>query len=259
MGSLRKIIKRVIPDSCLGYLTCGTTNLSSREEWLQKNIALIPKNSRILDAGAGELRYKSFCEHLNYVSQDFGQYDGKGDGSSLQTSEWDQTKLDIVCDITSIPEPDKSFDAIMCVEVLEHLPDPVAALREFSRLIKDGGTLILTAPFCSLTHFAPYHFYTGYNRYFYEKWLPELGFKIMEIDANGNFFEYLGQEINRLPFVEGKYVTKLPFGPIKRIFKKFATYYLLNRLKELSEKNSVSEELLCFGYHIKAVRKERNQ
>ena len=62
---------------------------------------------------------------------------------------WDQTGLDIVGDITSIPEPDASFDAILCVEVLEHVPDPLAALRELGRLLKPNGQLILTAPFCS--------------------------------------------------------------------------------------------------------------
>ena len=126
----------------------------------------MPAGSRILDAGAGELRYKPLCSHLEYVSQDFAQYNGQGDGVGLQMGNWDQTHLDIVCDITQIPEPDQSFDVIMCIEVFEHLPDPLAALREFNRLLKSGGWLIITAPFNSLTHFAPYHFYTGLTNIF---------------------------------------------------------------------------------------------
>jgi 2-polyprenyl-3-methyl-5-hydroxy-6-metoxy-1,4-benzoquinol methylase len=46
----------------------------------------------------------------------------------------------------------------MCVEVFEHLPEPIKAVEEFARLFKPGGYLILTAPFCSLTHFAPLSF-----------------------------------------------------------------------------------------------------
>ena len=121
-----------------------------------------------------------------HVAQDFGRYNGKGDGKGLQAGHWNQEGLDIVADITSIPEPDGSFQAVMCVEVLEHIPEPIKALREFRRLLATGGYLIITAPFCSLTHFAPYHFYTGFNRYFYEKHLPEHGFEILELAPNDN-------------------------------------------------------------------------
>src|SRR3546814_3576831 len=58
---------------------------------------------------AGELQYKRFCTHLNYVSQDFAQYDGKGDGHGLQTDNWDNSLIDIVSDITEIPVANESF------------------------------------------------------------------------------------------------------------------------------------------------------
>ncbi|WP_291315610.1 class I SAM-dependent methyltransferase [Desulfuromonas sp.] len=96
----------------------GTHNLANREKWLELALQQIPAGSRILDAGAGELQYKRFCSHLNYVSQDFAKYDGNGNGSGLQVGGWDQSRIDIVSDITSIPRPDSSFDAIMCIEVL---------------------------------------------------------------------------------------------------------------------------------------------
>ena len=75
----------------------------------------------------------------------------------LQTGEWDTSRIDLVSDITEIPAPDASFDAILCSEVLEHIPEPTHALDEFMRLLRPGGTLILSAPFASLVHFAPYH------------------------------------------------------------------------------------------------------
>src|SRR5262245_35134792 len=89
--------------------TVGTQNRATREAWLEPTLAAIPAGSRILDAGAGELQYRRFCTHLRYVSQDFGQYDGIGDGIGRQTTTWDQTRLDIVCDIAAIPEPSNSF------------------------------------------------------------------------------------------------------------------------------------------------------
>jgi SAM-dependent methyltransferase len=222
-------------------------NEASRERWLESALQRIPTGSRVLDAGAGTQRYRKFCGHLDYVSQDFGEYDGKGDLAGLQMGDFDYGKLDIVCDITSIPEPDGSFDAIMCVEVLEHLPDPVAALKELGRLTKAKGYLLITAPFCSLTHFAPFHFSTGFNRYWYEKHLGDSGFTIAEIAANGNFFDYLSQELLRLPAVSARYSDGKP-----HLLEAVCLRLLRHMLQRFSGRDKGSSELLCFGYHVLA-------
>lgn len=52
-------------------------------------------------------------------------------------------------DVTALPWPDGSFDAVVCGDVIEHLvPDDAAAmLREIHRVLAPGGRLILhTAP-----------------------------------------------------------------------------------------------------------------
>lgn len=179
------------------------------------------------------------------MSQDFDQYDGTGDGNGLQTGSWDQTRLDIISDITAIPEPDASFDAIMCTEVFEHLPEPIGAIQEFSRLLKPDGILIITAPFCSLTHFAPYHFYSGFNRYFYEKHLKENGFEILEITENGNYFEYIAQEIRRIRSVSKQYAEDRP-----SLIETYALHVVLKMLERFSKKDKGSKSLLIFGFHI---------
>ena len=51
-------------------------NEDQRNLWLTKILADIPAGKRILDAGAGELRNKPLCLHLDYVSQDICQYEG---------------------------------------------------------------------------------------------------------------------------------------------------------------------------------------
>jgi len=229
---------------------CGTQNQANRERWLEQALARIPAGSRILDAGAGECSYKRFCVDLDYVSQDFAEYDGKGDDRGLQMGKWYQSNLDIISDITSIPEPDTSFDAIMCVEVFEHLPEPIKVIREFARLLKPGGHLILTAPFCSLTHFSPYHFYTGFSRYFYTTHLPANGFEIVELQENGNFFEYLGQEIRRIPSMAERYTG----GSKCNRLESLAIKLCLSMLERFSRKDSGSSELLHFGCHIYAVK-----
>jgi len=209
----------------------------------------VPAGQRILDAGAGTQQYSRFCGHLRYVAQDFGQYDGRGDAAGLQTGTFDYGKLDHVCDVTAIPEPDGAFDAVMCTEVLEHIPRPDLAIREFARLLRPGGLLIVTAPFCSLTHMAPYHFYSGFSRYWYERTLGEHGFAVLTIEPNGNFFEYLAQELWRLESIAERYTRLRPDASQQNAVLTVQAF-----LGSLSAADAGSTELLCFGYHVLARR-----
>lgn len=214
---------------------------------MKKTLADIPSGSRILDAGAGELHKKPLCDHLIYVSHYLCQYDGKGDGLGLQKGQWDTMRIDLVCDINAIPEPDASFDAILCSEVLEHIPDPLKALDEFSRLLKPAGKLILTAPFSSLVHFALQHFCTGFSRYWYEHQLPMRGFEIEELSSNGDWFAYCQQELMRLGSVARRYGDKtwpLAFG----LMILGALYFKIRRGKR-------ADDLACFGWHCVAIKK----
>jgi ubiquinone/menaquinone biosynthesis C-methylase UbiE len=225
----------------------GRNNESSRLHWLQRYLARLPQGLKVLDAGAGELRNKAYCKHLQYVSQDFCQYEGKGDGVALQTGEWDTTRIDIVSDITAIPVADGSFDVVLCTEVLEHVPDSLSALRELARVVKPQGQMILTAPFCSLTHFAPYHYATGLSRYWYEKHLEALGFTMVEVRPNGGWLDYVAQELWRLPWI-GKTYSSRVLGWVALALALPALGVM--RLMKRSDRGST--ELLTFGWQIVA-------
>src|SRR5688572_8138645 len=111
------------------------TNEERRIAWVKSTLQSLPAGLRLLDAGAGEQQYRKFCSHLNYVSQDFAAYHPEEEKEGLQMEKWDYGKLDIVSDIVNIPVEAATFDAVLCTEVFEHIPDPVAAIREFSRLL----------------------------------------------------------------------------------------------------------------------------
>lgn len=232
--------------------TVGLHNEQTRKSWLARVLNEIPAGSSILDAGAGECQFKPLCCHLEYTSQDFSQYDGTGSAAGLQTGAWDTSRIDVVSDISDIPLPAASFDAIMCTEVLEHIPDPAKALAEFGRLIKPGGMLILTAPYCSLTHFAPYHFFSGFNRFFYQHHLGDLGFDIVEMNSNGNFFEYMAQEVRRIESVAVRYAGSPGLAKVEND----SIDVVLALLQRFSSVDAGSDELLCFGFHVLA-RKAR--
>lgn len=226
----------------------GTTNESERVAWIEQTLKKIPAGLTLLDAGAGESQFKKFCGHLKYIAQDFGQYTGGGD-TGLQTGTWDNSKLDIVSDITAIPLQNHSVDAIMCTEVFEHIPNAVAAIQEFSRLVKPGGYLLVTAPFTSLTHFAPYHFATGFNRFFYEKHLPENGFEIADLQMNGNYFEFIAQENRRIKRMAKEYA-----GVKINLLEQVFIHGVLWTLQRLSKRGQRSSELLSYGVHVFAKK-----
>lgn len=49
-------------------------------------------------------------------------------------------------DAQNLPYADSSFDMIVSCETIEHLPNPLAALREMTRVARSGGILFLTTP-----------------------------------------------------------------------------------------------------------------
>lgn len=44
--------------------------------------------------------------------------------------------------IDAIPLDAASFDVVLCIQVLEHVPDPAAAVRELRRVVKPGGLVL---------------------------------------------------------------------------------------------------------------------
>ncbi|MHC9087012.1 class I SAM-dependent methyltransferase [Luteimonas sp. RIT-PG2_3] len=68
---------------------------------------------------------------------------------------------DVFGDAGRLPFRDASIDTVLLLEVLEHLRHPAEALSEISRVLRPGGTLLLTLPFLYPVHDAPH----DYQRY----------------------------------------------------------------------------------------------
>jgi SAM-dependent methyltransferase len=56
-----------------------------------------------------------------------------------------------------LPYPDRTIDIIVCVEALEHLISPRHTLREFGRVLRPGGCLIISTPNVQ-SMFSRFHF-----------------------------------------------------------------------------------------------------
>ena len=224
-------------------------NQYERDCWVAKQASQVAAGARVLDVGAGSGPYRPLFVHCEYRAHDFGQEPG---------TVGKYTKLDYESDILTIPVPDGSFDVVLCTEVLEHVPEPILAVKEMARILKREGRLLLTAPLGSFLHQEPYHFYGGYTPYWYRKFLPEAGLQIASIESNRGFFSWFGQEASRFsavidprrslragwrwPLLALLWLTTLPFCRL-----------LFPLLGSALDKLGL-EQTATVGYHVVAVR-----
>jgi len=108
---------------------------------------LIQRSHTILDIGtsqrfAKELKkYETLFEGKNYIAAGYHPENIYG-----------VYNCDIHADIEAIPYDNESMDAIICLEVLEHVKNPFQAAKEIKRVLKKDGTLLLTVPFLTSYH-----------------------------------------------------------------------------------------------------------
>ena len=109
----------------------------------------LPRTARLLDAGAGEgalvARYRDRGRDI--VGAD-----------SAYASE-----LVEKADLLALPFEDSSFDAVLLLDVLEHVPllDQPKALAEIARVLKGGGLLVMSVPNLAHLHSRMRFFFTG--------------------------------------------------------------------------------------------------
>jgi SAM-dependent methyltransferase len=112
----------------------------------------------------------------------------------LHHGQWDTGEIDIVSDITSVPQPDASFDVVLCTEVLEHVPEPLAVLRGIARVLKPGGRLYLAAPQSWHQHQKPYDFFR-YTSFGLRHLLARSGLEVVELSPMGGYFWFMSFQL----------------------------------------------------------------
>jgi SAM-dependent methyltransferase len=220
----RKIKRAILKISIIKNFYTSLNNQFVRDDFIITELKKLSQLSLILDAGCGNQPYRKHCSNLIYKAQDFAQYtvDLKKMIGSEGVGGYDGYKygeLDYIGDIWIIKEQNDTFDAILCSEVLEHIPYPIETIKEFSRLLKKNGTLILTAPSNCLRHMDPYFFYTGFSDRWYEKILGENGFNIKTITPVGDYYSWLAVEMIRTA-ISHSFFAKLLLAPAFLFFYK---------------------------------------
>lgn len=100
----------------------------------------------VADIGCGEQPLRFYVEELE------GRYTGVDIQQNVKGT------VEIIASILQVPRQNRSFDVILCTEVLEHVSDTYHAFAELARLLKPGGRLILTVPFAYPLHEEPFDF-----------------------------------------------------------------------------------------------------
>lgn len=154
------------------------------ERCLQALAASLPAGTRILDAGSGRCPYRALFQHCVYHTADFCQV-AKEYGA-----------IDFVCDLTSIPVEAGSYDVVISTQVLEHVPDPAAVLREFARTLRPGGRLFLSAPLSYEEHEQPFDYFR-YTQFGLRHLLTNAGFEVVRLDWLEGYYGALSHQLKR--------------------------------------------------------------
>lgn len=168
-------------------------------------------NAVLLDVGAGLSPFRKCAQDSQWIyrSHDFGKYTPNlVTFPGLQSDLWPYPQHDFACDILDIPSNQK-FELILCTEVLEHVPNPIAAFEKLSQLTLPGGNILITVPFASLMHQAPYWYQSGLSPYWFEYWSEKYGIEIVELTVYGDYLDVLSQEFRRIMRMNSNLLSKL--------------------------------------------------
>jgi len=122
------------------------------------------KSFKVLDVGAAQGPYRELFSHVTYETTDLKDFGN----------------VDHVCDITNLPMEDDTYDLVFCSQVLEHVREPLKALREIRRVLKPGGEAWLSAPLFYQEHQMPLDFFR-YTRSAWRHLARRSGFEIRDI------------------------------------------------------------------------------
>ena len=111
-----------------------------RSESVTKWSRSLPLGSRILDVGSASGGNTILLSELGFELTSLEMSDL---GVELQQNRG----IDVVRgDATNLPFESASFDAVLCLDVLEHIEDDVSALKEMYRVTKPGGKFLFSVP-----------------------------------------------------------------------------------------------------------------
>ncbi len=132
---------RRIKSDPFGWLSRDNRNHRKKQELVIERVRA-GRGDRLLEVGCGHgLHARRYAHRFNYTGIDISE--------SLVEATREVTPGSAcvkVADATDLPMPDCYFQAVVGNAILHHLPDAEAALREWCRVVRPGGSVTLTEP-----------------------------------------------------------------------------------------------------------------
>ena len=188
---------------------------------------------RLLDLGCGKVplyaAYAPFAAEITCVDWAAGEH------------------IDRCCDLTEpLPFDGDSFDTIVLSDVLEHVPEPDLLWREMTRVLAQGGKVIMNVPFYYSVHAHPHDYYR-YTNFALERFVKMNQLELVHLAAFGGLLEILAD-------LFGKAFSKVPlFGPPLSMLIQFVAGGF-GRTRLGARVAAVSSRHFPFGYFMIAQR-----
>jgi SAM-dependent methyltransferase len=160
----------------------GTPWRQANWRFLQEQVAALSPDAAILDVGAGRGDFA-------------GVYQGR---SCLALDVYPYPEVDLVCDLTQTnPFREETFDAILLMNVLEHVYNGRALLDALVRSLKPGGVIIVAIPFLVKMHQEPVDF-VRYTHYALERLGSDYGLVLASLEGYYDPVSLLGEGTGNL-------------------------------------------------------------
>ncbi len=159
----------------------ATNSVLANELLLREILKTVPcVKGRLLDIGCGEKPYLDiFSPHtVSYTGIDIPQSLHKKDA------------VDIFANAHHLPFKKDTFDTVLCLEILEHVKQPLEVLKEIHRVLKPGCILVLSTPQNYWLHNDPEDLYRFSQQGLIELVREQIGFTINYIHSLGGTREF---------------------------------------------------------------------
>ena len=150
-------------------------------------------HGRLLDVGCGDKPWaQTFAPHLT-------------EHVGLERTEVRQSRADVFYDGGRMPFADAEFDTVLSNQVLEHVPDPRVLWADMVRVLRPGGTLVVTVPFSFRLHAEP-EYYWRFTSHALRRLCEESRLAVEVLEPRGGLWLVIGQKLNAfLTFDVGRF------------------------------------------------------
>jgi SAM-dependent methyltransferase len=226
--------------SKLGFRVVGIPHISMRlrSRKIRKNAPITA--TRMLDAGFGSGAYSftlaSKVKRINAVDVEKKKIEYATAVSYFKNISFQEM------DLTKLEFEDSVFDFIICSEVLEHIKNHSVAFSELARVLKKGGTMLITVPYDSNKNRREYtkwgHERPGYTENDMQELCMKNGLTVVKSEGWSSNSAEKAFELNYRMAQKNKLICGLTFYPL------YGFALLSDRLKAKKDKNEIFFKLV---------------